>query len=81
MARKVIKMKITNSQIKALISVYDMINNAQEKRIPFTDISNEKTIRRFAQVLNDLLHDKIIENQQLNDYYVLTRKELYQNDR
>lgn len=60
-------MKITNSQIKSLIKVYNMIIFSDD--IPINDISNMETIKRFQKVLNDLLKQKIQENNDYNDYF------------
>ena len=68
-------MTITNAQIKALIDVYNMIQN-EKKGIPLLDISNDKVIKRYYKVLNDILKNKIQEN---NDYimqFTSLRKEL-----
>lgn len=76
--KKGCNMNITNSQIKALINVYDMIMNAQNGSIPVSDISNIYTIKRYQKVLNDLLKEKIKENKATTEYYTIMRKELSQ---
>lgn len=73
-------MNITNSQIKALLDTYNMIFFAREGFIPINDISNERIIKRFTKVLNDLLKDKIHDNEEMNNYYVSMRKELSKNE-
>ena len=73
-------MNITNSQIKSLIEVHEMINNSIQGMIPLTDISNKYKIKRFEKVLNDLLILKIDENDKCNDLYIKTRKEIFNNE-
>ena len=69
-------MNITNAQLKALLDTYTMIIQAQENYIPINDISNQRTIKRFTKVLNDMVKDKIEENKLINNYYISMRKEL-----
>ena len=73
-------MIITNSQIKSLIEVYQMINDDINGFIPLTDISNKAKIKRYEKVLNDLLIEKIDENISLNDLYLKTRTEIFENE-
>ena len=69
-------MNITNAQLKALLDAYNMIIQAQQNYIPINDISNQRTIKRFTKVLNDMVKDKIEENKLINEYYISIRKEL-----
>ena len=61
-------MKLSNSQVKTLIQVYEMIDNAREKKIPITDISNTQTIKHFEKVLNNIIYERIAENQDTINY-------------
>ena len=60
---------ITNAQIKALIDINMMLNDDINGIIPITDISNTQRIKRFQKVLNDLLIERIKENERLNELY------------
>lgn len=60
---------ITNAQIKALIDIYMMLNDDINDIIPVNDISNTQRIKRFQKVLNDLLIERIKENEQCNKLY------------
>lgn len=60
---------ITNAQIKALIDINMMLNDDINDIIPITDISNTQRIKRFQKVLNDLLIERIKENERLNELY------------
>lgn len=61
-------MKLSNSQVKTLIQVYEMIENAREKKISITDISNTQTIKAFQKVLNNIIYERIAENQDTINY-------------
>lgn len=61
-------MKISNSQVKTLIQVYEMIENAMEKKILITDISNAQTIKAFQKVLKNIIYERIAENQDTINY-------------
>lgn len=72
-------MNITNSQIKALIDIYNMIQTSKSQYVPLNDICFEKTIKRFDKVLNDLLSEKIQENNDCISQYTNIRKEIQSN--
>lgn len=74
-------MTISNAQIKSLIEIYTMIQDAQVDFIPIKDISNKAKIKRFETVLNDLLSEKISENDRCNDLYIKTRKEIFYHEK
>lgn len=61
-------MKLSNSQVKTLIQVYEMIDNARQKKIPIADISNTQTIKAFQKVLNNIIYERIAENQDTINY-------------
>ena len=72
-------MYISNSQIKSLIDIYNMIQTSQTTGIPLNDICFNKTIKRFNKVLNDLLSEKIKENNDCISLYTNIRKEIKNN--
>lgn len=70
------KEMITNAQIKSLIDIHMMLNDDINGFIPVNDISNIQTIKRFQKVLNDLLIERIKQNEQCNELYVKLSEEL-----
>lgn len=70
------KEMITNAQIKSLIDVHMMLNDDINGFIPVNDLSNIQTIKRFQKVLNDLLIERIKQNEQCNELYVKLSEEL-----
>ena len=72
-------MYVSNAQIKSLLEIYTMIRYAQDGFIPITDISNKQPIKRFEKVLNDLLQERINENNVNNDLFIKARKEIKHN--
>lgn len=74
-------MIITNAQIKSLIEIYTMIKDAQNDFIPIKDISNKAKIKRYEAVLNDLLSEKISENDRCNDLYIKARREIFEHEK
>ena len=71
-------MKLSNSQVKTLIQVYEMIDNARQKKIPVTDISNDLIIKRFEKVLNNIIYERIADNQDTINYLYHKANNLYQ---
>ena len=69
-------MKLSNSQVKTLIQVYEMIDNAMQYKIPINDISNTQTIKRFQKILNIIIDERIDENQDIIKYLYLKGRKL-----
>lgn len=67
---------ITNAQIKSLIDIYIMLNEDINGFIPINDISNKHKIKRFQKVLNDLLTERIKENENCNKLYTKISEDL-----
>ena len=74
--KEIKQMTISNSQMKALIDVYNMIQTSKTTRTPLSDISYDKTIKRYNKVLNDLLKGKIQENNDCITQYTNIQKEI-----
>lgn len=69
-------MNITNAQMKAILDMYMSVKRAEKGFVPIADISNHQTIKRFEKVLNDLLHDRINENNANNELFIQARKDI-----
>lgn len=69
-------MHITNAQMKSILDMYMSVKRAEKSIIPMTDINNHYIIKRFEKVLNDLLQDRINENNANNELFIQARKEL-----
>lgn len=72
-------MNITNAQMKSILDMYTSVKNAEKGIISMTDISNHYIIKRFEKVLNDLLQDRINENNANNELFIQARKEIKHN--
>ena len=67
---------MTNSQVKVLIKIYEMITNCRDNKITLSDISCKQTITRFECVLNEIITKRMYDNDYINDYYINKRREL-----
>ena len=72
-------MHITNAQIKSLLDTYNMIILARDNTIAINDICNHGIIKRYEKVLNDLLQDRINENNANNELFIKARKVIKHN--
>ena len=70
------KMNITNAQMKAILDMYTSVKRAENGTIPMTDLSNQQTIKRFERVLNNLLLERINENNANNELFIQARKDI-----
>ena len=69
-------MNITNAQMKAILDMYTSVKRAENGTIPMTDLSNQQTIKRFERVLNNLLLERINENNANNELFIQARKDI-----
>lgn len=69
-------MNITNAQMKAILDMYTSVKRAENGTIPMTDLSNQQIIKRFERVLNNLLLERINENNANNELFIQARKDI-----
>lgn len=69
-------MNITNAQMKALLYTHTMIIMARDDLISINDPCNKGVIKRFEKVLNDLLQERINENNVNNGLFIKARKDI-----
>lgn len=70
------KMNITNAQMKAILDMYTAVKRAENSTIPMMDLSNQQIIKRFERVLNNLLLERINENNANNELFIQARKDI-----
>lgn len=69
-------MNISNAQMKSILEMYTAVKNAENGKLPISDISNQRIIKRFERVLYDLLRDRIDENNANNELFIQARKDI-----
>lgn len=62
--------------MKAILEMYTSVKRAENGTIPMTDLSNQQTIKRFERVLNNLLLERINENNANNELFMQARKDI-----
>ena len=62
--------------MKAILDMYTSVKRAENGTIPMTDLSNQQIIKRFERVLNNLLLERINENNANNELFIQARKDI-----